>query len=158
MDPHSLNLDPDTDADPSFQVNLAPEFWWPKTYPKDKDVKATGEAFSHQKRTSSTSKSGYRIQIRIRIQNTDFTKVLLKTVCLMRKFSSSRKNRNIFPLLRRKLWRHRLNMELDLQSLFGLDVTWCSHWLRPRNPSPPLAFGLTYEGRYWSAKIDDISL
>ncbi len=25
-------------------------------------------------------------------------------------------------------------------------------------PPPPPAFGLTYEGRYWSAKIDDISL
>ncbi len=29
----------------------------------------------------------------------------------------------------------------------------CSHWLRP---SPPHAFGL--RGRYWSAKIDNISL
>jgi hypothetical protein len=25
-------------------------------------------------------------------------------------------------------------MELDLQSLFGLHVHSCSHWLRPRNP------------------------
>jgi hypothetical protein len=25
-------------------------------------------------------------------------------------------------------------------------------------PPPPPAFGLVYEGRYWSAKIDDISL
>ncbi len=32
----------------------------------------------------------------------------------------------------------------------------CTHWLRPRNPSPP--FGLIYEGRYWSTKIDDISM
>ncbi len=33
-----------------------------------------------------------------------------------------------------------------------------AHWLTPRNPPPPLpAFGLIY-GRYWSAKIDDISL
>ncbi len=23
-------------------------------------------------------------------------------------------------------WRHRLNMDLDLQSLFGLHVTWCA--------------------------------
>jgi hypothetical protein len=56
---------------------------------------------------------------------------------------------------------HRLNMELDLQSSFGLyvspDVHSCSHWLRPRNPPPP-AFGLIYEERFWSAKIDDISL
>ncbi len=33
----------------------------------------------------------------------------------------------------------------------------CTHWPRPRSP-PPTAFGLKYEGRYWSAKIDDISL
>ncbi len=38
-------------------------------------------------------------------------------------------------------------MELDLQSLFGVHVHNCTHWLRPRNfpPSPPPAFGLTYE-------------
>jgi hypothetical protein len=40
---------------------------------------------------------------------------------------------------------HRLNMELDLQNLFGLHVHNCTHWLRPRNPLPP-AFGLIYEG------------
>ncbi len=28
-------------------------------------------------------------------------------------------------------------MELDLQSLFGLNVHSCTHWLRTRNPSPP---------------------
>jgi hypothetical protein len=28
---------------------------------------------------------------------------------------------------------HRLNMELDLKSLFGLNVHFCTHWLRPRN-------------------------
>ncbi len=38
-----------------------------------------------------------------------------------------------------------LSMELDLQSLFGLHVHSCTHWLRPRNPPPP-AFGLIYEG------------
>jgi hypothetical protein len=27
---------------------------------------------------------------------------------------------------------HRLNMELDLQSLFGLHVYICTHWLRHR--------------------------
>ncbi len=35
---------------------------------------------------------------------------------------------------------HMLNtvgMELDLQSLFGLHVHSCTHWLRPRNPPPP---------------------
>jgi len=57
---------------------------------------------------------------------------------------------------------HRLNMELDLQSLFGLHVTWCAqltqltHWLRPRNPPPRLWAHV--RGRYWSPKIDDISL
>ncbi len=34
---------------------------------------------------------------------------------------------------------HRLNMELDLQSLFGLHVHSSTHWLRPRN-SPHLAY------------------
>ncbi len=33
--------------------------------------------------------------------------------------------------------RHRSNMESDLQSLFGLHVLRCIHWLRPRNFSPP---------------------
>ena len=37
---------------------------------------------------------------------------------------------------------HRLNMELDLQSLFGLHVHGFTHWLRPRNTPPPSAFGL----------------
>ncbi len=40
-----------------------------------------------------------------------------------------------------------LNMELDLQSLFGFHVYSCTHSLRPRNaPPPPPAFGLIYEG------------
>jgi hypothetical protein len=38
-----------------------------------------------------------------------------------------------------------LNMELDLQSLFGLHVHGCTHWLRPRNLPPPPAFGLIYK-------------
>jgi hypothetical protein len=45
--------------------------------------------------------------------------------------------------------KHRLRMELNLQSLFGLHVLSCTRWLRPRNspPStPPPAFGLIYEG------------
>jgi hypothetical protein len=46
-------------------------------------------------------------------------------------------------------------MELDLQSLFGLHVHSYTYWLRPRNP-PPLPIHI--QGRYWSAKIDDISL
>jgi hypothetical protein len=53
---------------------------------------------------------------------------------------------------------HRLNMEVDLQSLFGLLVTWCAHltligWdLASTLPIPP------HWGLYWSVKIDDISL
>ncbi len=34
----------------------------------------------------------------------------------------------------------------NLRSLFGLHVHSCTYWLRPRNPPPPPAFGLTYEG------------
>ncbi len=41
---------------------------------------------------------------------------------------------------------HKLNMELDLQSLFGLHVHSSTHWLRPRNSPPSPAFGLIYEG------------
>ena len=51
---------------------------------------------------------------------------------------------------------HRLNMELDLQSFFGLHVHSCTHWLRPRNP-PSLPRNWTHirvRGRYWSAKIE----
>jgi hypothetical protein len=36
-------------------------------------------------------------------------------------------------------------MELDLQSLFAPHLHSCTHWLRHRNPPPPL-FGLIYEG------------
>ncbi len=50
------------------------------------------------------------------------------------------------------LWRtsklhdkHRLNMELVPQNLFGLHVHSCTHWLRPRN-SPFPRFWLTHEG------------
>jgi hypothetical protein len=55
------------------------------------------------------------------------------------------------------LFNHWLNRELDLQCLFGLHVHSCTHWLRPRNsPSPRIWPHI--QGRYWSAKIDDISL
>jgi hypothetical protein len=43
---------------------------------------------------------------------------------------------------------HRLNMELVLQSLLGLHVHSCTHWLIPRNPTPPPAFGLIYAGAF----------
>jgi hypothetical protein len=34
-----------------------------------------------------------------------------------------------------------------------------THWLRPRNPPPPLSrIWAHMRGRYWSAKIDDRSL
>ncbi len=51
-------------------------------------------------------------------------------------------------------------MELDLQSLFGLHVTCCTQLfsLAETLQPFPLAFELIYEVRYWSAKIDDISL
>jgi hypothetical protein len=52
----------------------------------------------------------------------------------------------------------RLNVEIDLQRLFGLHVHSCIHWPRPRNlpplpPSPPIWAHI--RGRYWSAKIDN---
>jgi hypothetical protein len=55
---------------------------------------------------------------------------------------------------------HMLNMELDLQSLFGLHVHCAqlyTHWLRPRNLPPSPRFWAHVRGRYWSAKIYDIS-
>ncbi len=53
-------------------------------------------------------------------------------------------------------WFRRLNMELRLQSFFGLHVHSCAHWLRPRNPPSPIWAHI--RGGFWSAKIDDISL
>jgi hypothetical protein len=54
---------------------------------------------------------------------------------------------------------NRLNIELDLQSIFGLHVHSCTHWLRLRNPPPPPSpcIWAHIRGRYWSANIDDIS-
>ncbi len=46
---------------------------------------------------------------------------------------------------------HRLNMELDLHSLFGLHVYSCTHWLRLRNPPPP------HLGSYSRPLLDDTS-
>ncbi len=53
-----------------------------------------------------------------------------------------------------------VNMELDLQSLFGHHMSSCTHWLRSCNPPPPPppTIWAHVRGRYWSAKIDDISL
>ncbi len=47
---------------------------------------------------------------------------------------------------------HRLNMEVDFQSLFGLHVTWCAHCTAvligwdPATPPPPPALDSYYEG------------
>ncbi len=49
-------------------------------------------------------------------------------------------------------------MELDLQSLFGLHVDSCTHWLRPHNLSPSQRIWAHIRELYWSAKIDDVSL
>jgi hypothetical protein len=54
-------------------------------------------------------------------------------------------------------------MELDLQSFFGVmsrDVlNWQLYSLAETQQLPPTpSFGLVLRGRYWSAKIDDISL
>jgi hypothetical protein len=48
-------------------------------------------------------------------------------------------------------------MELDLHSLFGLHVHSCTYWLRPRILPPSSRILTQIRGRYWSAKIDDIS-
>ncbi len=71
----------------------------------------------------------------------------------------------------------RLNMELDLQSLFGLHVHSCTLWLRPHNPPPefiwapcaqlyslaetpqppsPPPIWAHVRGRYWSAKTTSL--
>ncbi len=54
---------------------------------------------------------------------------------------------------------HRLNMESDLHSLFGLHVTWCAQLFtadtpHPPPPRPPPAYGLIYEARYWAGSQD----
>ncbi len=57
------------------------------------------------------------------------------------------------PVVLVTIW-HRLNMEL----FYWAPVTYsCTHWLWPRNsPLLPPHLG-SYEGHYWSAKIDDIA-
>ncbi len=52
---------------------------------------------------------------------------------------------------------HRLDMELDLQSLFGLLCTAVLMAETPQLPPPPRIWP-HIRGRDWSAKIDDISL
>ncbi len=52
---------------------------------------------------------------------------------------------------------YRLNIELALQSLFGLYVHSCIS-LAETPPPPPPRIWAHIRGRYWSAEIDDISL
>ena len=55
---------------------------------------------------------------------------------------------------------HRLNMEVDLQSLFGLHVTWCAQLYSmaetPQLPPFPRIW-TRIRGRYWSAKMPTFS-
>ncbi len=56
---------------------------------------------------------------------------------------------------------HKLNMNVDLQSLVGLHVTWCAQlYSLAETPQPPQSprIWTRIRGRYWSAKTDDISL
>jgi hypothetical protein len=46
-----------------------------------------------------------------------------------------------------------IGMELDLQSIFGLQVHRCTHWLRPRNPNPPPLPLLPHFGSYKRALL-----
>ncbi len=65
------------------------------------------------------------------------------------------------PPLRITVYNHRLNMELDLHSLLGLPRTAAVYSLAetPQLPPPPsLRIWAQIRGRYWSEKIDDISL
>jgi hypothetical protein len=55
-------------------------------------------------------------------------------------------------------WSHRLNMELDLQSLFGLHAQLYSFAETPQQSPPHLRIWAHIRERYWSAKIDDIFL
>ncbi len=48
------------------------------------------------------------------------------------------------------LFSHGLNMEKDLQSLFGLRVNSCTHW---HHKPPPPRIWAHIRGRYWSSKI-----
>ncbi len=55
---------------------------------------------------------------------------------------------------------HRLDMKLDLQSLFGLHVHSRTHWMRPSNPPPHLGIHRIYKSAIGQpvSKIDDISM
>ncbi len=49
---------------------------------------------------------------------------------------------------------HKLNMEQDLQSLFGLHVYSCTHWPRPRDSTLSPRIWAHIRGRYWSGSIE----
>ncbi len=51
---------------------------------------------------------------------------------------------------------HRVKYKVDLQSLFGLHVHSCTHWLHETRNSPRIWAHI--RGHYWSANINDISL
>ncbi len=55
-------------------------------------------------------------------------------------------NPHLLPEMRMQIARSmdRLNIELDLQSLLGLHVHGCSHWMRPCNYSPPPRIWVIY--------------
>jgi hypothetical protein len=55
---------------------------------------------------------------------------------------------------------HRFNTELDLQSVYlgSMCTVVLIFWLKPSTPPPPPGIWTHIRVRYWSAKIDDISL
>jgi hypothetical protein len=72
---------------------------------------------------------------------------------------AQRSSRTGPPSLHNIGWNHRLKMEVVYLGSMSRDVHSCTPWLRPRNPFPPSPrIGTRIRGRYWSAKIDDISL
>ncbi len=68
--------------------------------------------------------------------NWDFAQLLL-----VFKYWIGRTNPRWWPMYETEREQHRLNMELDLQSLVRLHVHSCTHWLRPRNLPPPPHLG-----------------
>jgi hypothetical protein len=60
--------------------------------------------------------------------------------CFLRpEFGKNKQGKSTVAAEEKLSFYHRLNMELDLQSLFGLHVHSCTHWLRVRplhSPSP----------------------